>query len=156
MDKIARLRQKIKELRELLDNHNYYLDNSEQALGYSAALDDIEKFLDTLLEEDALPCWKKVHTYTEELREGDMEKMLLDLSVGKGKRESKIALPDKVVDTLSEEPDKSLEEAAEQAYPSTTWKEGKIAEHITNLHCQKAFIAGAEWQKEHLKQQSDE
>lgn len=49
-----------------------------------------------------------------------------------------------------------VDEAAEQAYPSTTWKEGKIAEHITNLHCQKAFIAGAEWQKEHLKQQSDE
>lgn len=47
MDKIARIRQKIKELRELIDDHNYYLDNPEQALGYGLALDDIEKLLDT-------------------------------------------------------------------------------------------------------------
>ena len=51
MDKIEKIRQKIKELRELLEDHNYYLDNSEQAVGYSAALDDIEKFLDTPSEE---------------------------------------------------------------------------------------------------------
>lgn len=53
MDKIEKIRQKIEQLRKLIDDHNYYLDNSEQALGYSAALDDIEKFLDTLSEE---PC----------------------------------------------------------------------------------------------------
>lgn len=51
MDKIARLRQKIKELRKLLEDHNYYLDNSEQAVGYANALLDIENFLDTLSEE---------------------------------------------------------------------------------------------------------
>ncbi len=51
MDKIEKIRQKIKELRELLEDHNYYLDNSEQALGYGLALDDIGQFLDTLSEE---------------------------------------------------------------------------------------------------------
>jgi len=51
MDKIEKIRQEIKELGELLEDHNYYLDNSEQALGYSAALDDIEKFLSTLESE---------------------------------------------------------------------------------------------------------
>lgn len=51
MGKIARIRQEIEQLRKLIDDHNYYLDNSEQALGYGLALDDIEKFLDTLSEE---------------------------------------------------------------------------------------------------------
>lgn len=70
--------------------------------GMADALDLFEQFIDTL-EEDVFPCWKKIHTYTEEIREGDMEKMLLKLSIGKGKRETKVALPDKVVDTLETE-----------------------------------------------------
>lgn len=60
MDKIARIRQKIKELRELLEDHNYYLDNSEQALGYGLALDDIEKFLGSLEPEEPRLTWSDV------------------------------------------------------------------------------------------------
>jgi len=105
-----------------------------------AELSALLPFLDSLSEEDALPCWKKVHTYTEELHEGDMEKMLLDLSIGKGKRETKIALPDKVVDSISEEPvSEELEEAAD-----------KFARFYDQGTCdgiaQECFKAGAEWQ----------
>ena len=44
--------------------------------------------------------FRKIHTYIEEIHEGDIEKMLLDLSVGKGEKRTKIALPDRVVDYL--------------------------------------------------------
>ncbi len=90
MDKIEKIRQKIKELRELLEDHNYYLDNSEQALGYSAALDDIEEFLDT----------------------------------------------------LSEEPDKGLEEAAKE------YAEGPECTWVGTTALEEAFKAGAKWQAE--------
>lgn len=60
MDKIARIRKKIKELRELLEDHNYYLDNSEQALGYGLALDDIEKSLGSLEPEEPRLTWSDV------------------------------------------------------------------------------------------------
>ena len=52
MDKIDKIRQEIEWLRREIDDHNYYLDNSEQALGYSAALDDIEKFIDSMPDEN--------------------------------------------------------------------------------------------------------
>lgn len=101
MDKI---RQKIKELRELLDDHNYYLDNSEQALGYSAALDDIEKFLDT----------------------------------------------------LSEEPSKSLEEAADKHIRSVVDAAGHPGWDWTTQDIADAFIAGAEWQKSQMLKEAVE
>ena len=63
MDKIARIRKKIKELRKLLEDHNYYLDNSEQALGYGLALGDIEKFLDTLSEEPDKSLEEEIRKY---------------------------------------------------------------------------------------------
>lgn len=94
MDKIEKIRQEIELLRREIDDHNYYLDNSEQALGYSAALDDIEKFLDTL-----------------------------------------------------EEPDKSLEEAAEeyaQLDDKGIWKDGGKY---------KGFIAGAEWMEKEINKE---
>jgi hypothetical protein len=62
------------------------------------------------------------------------------------------------LDTLSEEPDKSLEEAAEEKYP-VYWKsypkDGIVrseSSYDTNKQCRDAFIAGAEWQeKQDLK-----
>ena len=51
MDKIDNIRTEIEQLRRKVDDHNYYLDNSEQAVGYVNALLDIENFLDTLSEE---------------------------------------------------------------------------------------------------------
>ena len=50
---ISRLRAEIEKAREQLEDSNYYLDNSEQALGYSAALDDIGQFLDSIQAEES-------------------------------------------------------------------------------------------------------
>lgn len=151
MDKIERLRQEIKRLRKEIKDEKDPLAPNQKA-GYLFALTDMESFLDTLSKEDTLPCWKKVHTYTEELREGDMEKMLLDLSVGKGKRETKIALPDKVVDALSEEPDKSLEEAAEE-YAYRQYMNRCEGEDWSSS--EQDFIAGAEWQASQMPMPED-
>lgn len=101
MGKIARIRQEIEQLRKLIDDHNYYLDNSEQALGYGLALDDIEKFLDT----------------------------------------------------LSEEHDKNLEEAAEE-YGKAQYgrKASLLPDRCRGCYAPivYAFITGAEWQKEQM------
>ena len=45
------IRKEIERRKEECDDHHYYLDNSEQSLGYSLALDDILAFLDTLQEQ---------------------------------------------------------------------------------------------------------
>lgn len=65
MSNIEKIRQKIEWLRREIDDHNYYLDNSEQALGYSAALDEIEKFLDTLSEEPDKSLEEAAEEYAE-------------------------------------------------------------------------------------------
>lgn len=61
------------------------------------------------------------------------------------------------LDTLSEEPDKSLEEAAEEKYP-VYWKnypkDGVVrseSAYDTNKQCRDAFIVGAEWQKKRFE-----
>jgi len=46
--------------------------------------------------------FREIHNYIEEIHEGDIEKMLLSLSTGKGEKRTKIALPDRVVDYLLE------------------------------------------------------
>lgn len=98
MDKITRIRQEIERLKKLLEESTYYLDNSQQALGYSFALDDFNEFLDT----------------------------------------------------LSEEPDKSLEEAAESHtffaanQPGQEWETHDVTD---------AFIAGAEWMAGHFEKE---
>ena len=63
MDKIEKIRQEIKQLRKLIDDHNYYLDNSEQALGYGLALDDIGQFLDTLLKGSSESLQEEIETW---------------------------------------------------------------------------------------------
>lgn len=42
----------IERLKKLLEGSTYYLDNSQQALGYSFALDDFDEFLDTLPDQE--------------------------------------------------------------------------------------------------------
>ena len=44
--------------------------------------------------------FREIHNYIEEIHEGDIEKMLLSLSAGKGEKRTKITLPDRVVDYL--------------------------------------------------------
>ena len=45
------IRQEIERLKKILEESTYYLDNSQQALGYSFALDDFKEFIDSLPEE---------------------------------------------------------------------------------------------------------
>ena len=52
MSNIEKIRQEIKRLKKLLEVSTYYLDNSQQALGYSFALDDLEDFIDSLPDEE--------------------------------------------------------------------------------------------------------
>ena len=51
MSNIEKIRQEIKRLKKILEESTYYLDNSQQALGYSFALDDFKEFIDSLSEE---------------------------------------------------------------------------------------------------------
>ena len=52
MKNIKKIRQEIKRLKKILEESTYYLDNSQQALGYSFALDDFKEFIDSLPEEE--------------------------------------------------------------------------------------------------------
>ena len=52
MSNIEKIRQEIERLKKLLEVSTYYLDNSQQALGYSFALDDLEDFIDSLPDEE--------------------------------------------------------------------------------------------------------
>lgn len=51
MSNIEKIRQEIERLKKLLEESTYYLDNSQQALGYSFALDDFKEFIDSLPEQ---------------------------------------------------------------------------------------------------------
>jgi len=112
------------------------------------------EFLDTLEEPVTSPL-KKVHTYTEEIHEGDVEKMLSDLSVGEGEKWNKIALPDRVVDAL-EEPvceDVSREEQiglSVMAYLDTHIK------HDKSLVCRGVTLKDArEWIRRQIAKQDE-
>ena len=51
MTNIEKICQEIERLKKILEESTYYLDNSQQALGYSFALDDFSAFIDSLPEE---------------------------------------------------------------------------------------------------------
>lgn len=51
MSNIEKIRQEIERLKKLLEESIYAHDNSQQALGYSFALDDFKEFVDSLPEE---------------------------------------------------------------------------------------------------------
>ena len=53
MNNIEKIKAEIERLKKILEESTYYLDNSQQALGYSFALDDFKEFIDSLQEE---PC----------------------------------------------------------------------------------------------------
>lgn len=169
MDKIEKIRQEIERLRKLIDDHNYYLDNSEQALGYGLALDDIGQFLDTLSEEPELVRHPPIaYTYPSDASRDEQLKMALlallnsDLIKVAGNKFTKQDLIDWVEKQKErEEPDKSLEEAAEEKYP-VYWKsypkDGIVrseSSYDTNKQCRDAFIAGAEWQASQMPMPED-
>ena len=51
MSNIDKIKAEIERLKKILEESTYYLDNSQQALGYSFALDDFKEFIDSLPEE---------------------------------------------------------------------------------------------------------
>lgn len=110
---IAKIKDFANEQKELLNGFEL---QSDFRRGGTAAYSAIISFLDTLESEKTISPWKKIHTYTEEIHEGDMEKMLLELSVGKGEKRTKTALQGRIVDILeSEKPvPADLEKAAKE------------------------------------------
>ena len=51
MSNIEKIKVEIERLKKILEESTYYLDNFQQALGYSFALDDFKEFIDSLPEE---------------------------------------------------------------------------------------------------------
>ena len=51
MNIIEQIKAEIERLNKLLNEGNYYLDNSEQVIGFCAALDEIDTFLSTFESE---------------------------------------------------------------------------------------------------------
>ena len=62
---VEAIRQEIERLKKILEESTYYLDNSQQALGYSFALDDFKEFIDSL-PNDSLDAPKIVSEDLEE------------------------------------------------------------------------------------------
>lgn len=54
MSNTEKIKAEIERLKKILEESTYYLDNSQQALGYSFALDDFKEFIDSLPEEKPL------------------------------------------------------------------------------------------------------
>lgn len=63
----------------------------------------IKTSINILQESENTPSWKKTYVYEGPIKEEDIEKMLLDLSVDKGEKRTNIALPDRVVNALQEQ-----------------------------------------------------
>lgn len=139
MSNIEKIHQEIEQLRREIDDHNYYLDNSEQALGYSAALDDIEKFIDSLPDENNPEPYnpvydedyinEKIAKATKSWEGVDVNKMLADCR------------------GYEEKPSDDLEEAAEESWIDYEYRDSG---HLYSSVYKDAFIAGAEWQKEQM------
>lgn len=143
MDKIEKIRQEIKELVELLEDHNYYLDNSEQALGYSAALDDIEKFLDSLESEKPMNPDDAMKELDEKIALVKQRGTWDGVDVDKYMDEVRGREPEKPVPA-------DLEEAARLYAIPHYMKDVDVRyleEYPYDKIAESAFIAGAKWQK---------
>lgn len=104
MSNVDKIKAEIERLKKILEESTYYLDNSQQALGYSFALDDFKEFIDSLPEEK---------------QSEDLEEAAIDFA----------------------------DNARKQLY-SKDYAISSIADY--DHGCIDGFIAGAEWQKEHL------
>ena len=103
------LKGKLKDIATEFKTGNYYLDNSEQAVGYENALIDFEQIIDSLQQEQ------------------------------------------------QEEPDKSLDEAAEKSSAQYYVDAGYSPfPNVETAAHKSGFIAGAEWQKEQMLKEAVE
>ena len=146
MDKIEKIRQEIERRREA--NKRQYLSSNggmswQRMVGEEDCLVELLTFLDTLSEEPDRP-----EPYT-----GKYDEAYLNEKIKKASEHWKGVDVDKMLAECrgyDEEPDKSLEEAAEKKYP-VYWKnypkDGIARSELsydTNKQCREAFIAGAE------------
>lgn len=150
---IEKIRQKIKELRELLEDHNYYLDNSEQALGYSAALNDIGQLLDTLSEEPDKGLEEEIsRTYHDGsvADTSDIDHNTYDNIAHHFAEWGAEHLRDstKMID-------KSLEEAAVHHIRKVVDAIKRRGWNLETQDITEAFIAGAEWQASQMPMPED-
>lgn len=86
MSNIEKIRQEIERLKKILEESTYYLDNSQQALGYSFALDDFKEFIDSLPEEKPSEdleeaVFKEWGTTKEEYLAKSMDKVHLEMEI---------------------------------------------------------------------------
>ena len=158
MGNIEKIKAEIKRLKKILEKSTYYLDNSQQALGYSFALDDLEDFIDSLPEETCKEslqvqetCKENPDSFTNEPKEMSVDEAMkyIDEKIAKT-RSSKSwegVDVDKFMDEIrGREPD-DLEEAADEYAISLT-----PCDQQEELNYFNSFIAGAKWQaKQFLK-----
>lgn len=150
----AEIERRQKSLRAGICNEEVFTKKQRnEMLVASEELDRLSRFLSTLESEKTISPWKKIHTYTEELHKGDMEKMLLELSVGKGEKRTKVALPDRIVDILESEkpmnPD-GLEKDVEHWFFNEISSKINV-EHSMYYYFQECARRYAQWGAEHLK-----
>lgn len=128
MDKIEKIRQEIKRLRkEIKDDKDPLAPN--QKAGYLFALADMESFLNSLSEESGVD----VTNFCKPIDPGIAQ-----------------CVADHWWEMLDgKEPDKSLEEAAEEYNESMSW-----AWEAPNHPHKSAFIAGAKWQKNQMMKEA--
>jgi len=166
MSNIEKIRLEIERLKKILEESTYYLDNSQQALGYSFALDDFKEFIDSLPEEtsciydtneltptpsvnieDVARVQFASHAHVFERKrkavfDWEQFKEVVGIFYGFGKKNS---MPD-------EEPSEDLEKAAEKYRKESYRKsvmpniDGPMPEYGGSI--KEAFISGAKWQKE--------
>lgn len=70
MTDIEKIRQEIERLKKILEESTYYLDNSQQALGYSFALDDFKEFIDSLPEKPDKSLKVTAEEYSKKVSDG--------------------------------------------------------------------------------------
>ena len=173
MSNTEKIRQEIERLKKILEESTYYLDNSQQALGYSFALDDFDTFIDSLPEETSYVYDTNELTPTPSVNIEDVARVqfashahvfdrkrkavfdweqfkeVVGIFYGFGKRDS---LPEEtckdslqVQETCKENADSftGLEEAADK-YAS----DGSIG--FIDMTAYNAFIDGAKWQAKQL------
>lgn len=138
------IKAEIERLKKILEESTYYLDNSQQALGYSFALDDFKEFIDSLPDEDL---------YAEV---GDTEEDYIKRSMAKVNECRKMICKDslQVPESCKENQDSftSLEEAAVRWEP----KYGLQVSELIIRDIRDAFIAGAELQKGQMMKEAVE
>lgn len=139
MSNIEQIKAEIERLKKLLEVSNYYLDNSQQSLGYSFALDDFEDFIGSLPDENNPEPYNPV--YDEDY---------LNEKIAKATKSWEGVDVDKYMDETRGRKlvSKNLEEAAEEWCKINNKGIALCADKKSHYLAEgvDAFIAGAEWQ----------